>query len=413
MARIAYLSPMPPARTGVATYSAAVLRDLRATGFTRRHRVYVPGATESLEAAVTRSDLAVYHLGNNLRYHGEIYGLAVRRPGLVVLHDLALDDLARGLVDRGDPTGDRTVAEALAARDRLDGTAPEGPLGTPWSALAVRRALGVIVHAPFGRRYLESFGSRTPVHVVPHPVPPAAGAPARSRARRIRARHPGKVLVGVLGDIGEAKGIGSVLDAARILGDPVHVAVVGRRIPGYDVAREIDEREMTDRVSVAPDVDDRDFTAWLMASDVVVNLRHPHRGEVSGTVVRAMRVGKATVVSAVGTYLDWPEGTVVRVPAGRPDPADLAAALEPLVRDRSAREAVGERARAALERQEREHHTAGGYARAIEETLRRVRDPGQATVERWAAAMADLGATPGAPGGDYLEALEEISRPTS
>ena len=43
------------------------------------------------------------------------------------------------------------------------------PLRIPWCAHAVRRSRGVIVHSEFGRRYLEEFGCKTPVFVVPHP----------------------------------------------------------------------------------------------------------------------------------------------------------------------------------------------------------------------------------------------------
>jgi glycosyltransferase involved in cell wall biosynthesis len=417
MARIAFLSPVPPARTGVATYASDVLRDLATTGFTKRHRLHVPRPNESLDAAVARSDLAVYHLGNNHRYHGEIYRLAVRRPGLVVLHDLALDDLVRGLIDARDPPGYRTEAEAIAARRALGTFVPEGPLDTPWCALAVRRARGVVVHAPFGRRYLEAFGCRTPIHVVPHPVPPPVSARVRRRARRISARHPGRVIIGVLGDIGRAKCIDSVLDAAGLMGDNVHVAVVGRRIPGYDVGAAIKNRRMTGRVTVVHNVRDVDFMAWIVASDVIVNLRHPHRGEVSGTVVKGMRVGKPVLVSSVGSYLDWPEGTVVRAPAGHPDPSVLAETLDPLVRNPGLRAAIGRSARDLIDRQDRNNATARDYGSAVEQTLRLLRDPGQATVERWAAAWADLGAVSAGArrlSGDYLEALDEIvSAPTT
>ena len=417
MARIAYLSPVPPMSSGVATYSAAVLRDLRETGFTKHHRLDVPKPRQSLEAAVARSDVAVYHVGNNLRFHGEIYGLAVRRPGLVVLHDLALDDLVRGLVDAADPLGDRSEAEALAVRRHHRGIVREGPLETPWCALAVRRSRGVVVHAAFGQRYLEALGCRTPIYVIPHPVPSPPSARVRRLASRIRARHPGRTILGVLGDIGEAKGIDAVLDAARQLGEAVHVAVVGRRIPGYDVFRSVNERNMASRVTVRPNVSDVDFMAWVVASDVVVNLRHPHRGEVSGTLLRAMRAGKPSVVSAVGSYLDAPEGTVVTIPGGPPDPGMLAATLAPLVRDPGARAAIGRRARAAMERQQRERVTARSDGAAIEETLRRLRHPAAAPVERWAAAMADLGVTQREAGrgfgSEYLEALDEIvARPT-
>ncbi|MGH2684244.1 MAG: hypothetical protein ACRDJP_02105, partial [Actinomycetota bacterium] len=87
MATIAFLSPQPPARTGVATYAADVLRALRRSDLLREHRIDAPWPLGGRTVEVMdRSDLAVYHLGNNAEFHGEIYRLAVGRPGLVVLH---------------------------------------------------------------------------------------------------------------------------------------------------------------------------------------------------------------------------------------------------------------------------------------------------------------------------------------
>lgn len=357
--------------------------------------------------------MALYHIGNNPSFHGEIYGLAIRHPGLVVLHDLALDDLAKGLLDTGDPFGSRTREEALTAAERLEGPLAEGPLETPWCALVARRARGVIVHSPYARRYLEAFGCRTPVHVVPHPSMPGPMWRSRLVARRLRSRHSGRVLVGVLGDIGRAKAIEVVLDAALRLGPRVHVAVVGRRIPGYDVEAEVTARGMGDRVTVDADVTDAEFMAWLLACELVVNLRHPHRGEVSGTLIRAMQEGIPAVVSPVGTYLDWPEGTVVPTAPGPPRAEALAATLEPLVAEPSRRREIGEVARRYLARLRREQATARGYRAAVDHTLGLLRDPAEDAVGRWAGALADMGASPDGVrrglGAEYLDALEEIA----
>src|SRR5687768_16574235 len=117
MARIAFLSPMPPARTGIATYSAQVLASLGETGFKKRNRVDVLWPLDPrVDETVASADLAVYHVGNNAEFHGEIYRLAVRHPGLLMLHDLAIDDLVRWFRDTGDPLGMRAVAEAEIGR---------------------------------------------------------------------------------------------------------------------------------------------------------------------------------------------------------------------------------------------------------------------------------------------------------
>lgn len=399
MARIAYLSPMPPARTGIATYSAQVLASLKEIGFHKQHRIDVLWPLDPrVDETVASADLAIYHVGNNAEFHGEIYRLAVRHPGLLMLHDLAIDDLVRWFRDTGDPLGMRAVAEAEPARLRLYETHPEihGPLETPWCAHLVRRARGVMVHSAFGAEYIEGIGSRTPVHVVPHPViaPPRAARRAPKKAREIREGLGTAFVVGVLGDMGASKGIDAVLDAVAHLEGDVRVAIVGRRIPGYDVDAVVADSRVADRVSVVGDASERDFYAWLHAADVIVNLRYPHRGEVSGTLARAMAAGKPTIVQAMGSYLDAPEDAVVRIPAGEPDALELAEALSRVRSDGSLRERVGARAREVSERLQAEQVTAHAYRDAIESTLSLLGDPVRWATERWAAALATSAPTP-------------------
>ncbi|HEX2030478.1 MAG TPA: glycosyltransferase family 4 protein [Actinomycetota bacterium] len=414
MARIAYVSPLPPAPTGIASYSAAVLPRLRRTGVGRIDAVWpVDGRAEE---AVGRADLAVYHIGNNLDFHRDVYGLAVRHPGLVVLHDLSLDDLGGALLAVNDPLGPPTRAEALATAARLaDGPAVDEPLRVPWCAFLARRSRGILVHSEFGRRYLEAFGCRTPAFVVPHPPveTPAAIRRAARRARRLRRRvAPEGVLVGVLGDVGAAKGIEAVVEAVARVGPPARLAIVGRRIPMYDIEEVLARSGHRDLVTVAQDVSDADFLAWLAACDVVVNLRHPHRGEVSGTLLRAFQAGVPAVVSATGTYLDWPEGAVVRVPPGPPDADTLAPVLDGLVRDPARRAEIGRRGHALADRLAAEDATARGYRRAIDATVALATDPARGALARWADALADVGATPETAarglGVDYADALDEL-----
>lgn len=422
MARVAFLSPLPPVPTGIAGYAQAVLDRLRRREIGHDLVPRSPRSLEEAERLVERSDLAVYHVGNNPLFHRDIYGASVRHPGLVVLHDLGLDDLANGLDAASDPAAAPTRAEARRAERTLreSGLEVDPPLATPWCAYLVRRARGVIVHAPFGARYLAAIGSRTPVYVVPHPpVPEPSGRRAARAERRVRGRLRGRgPVIGVLGDIGGPKGIDAVIKVLGRIEAPALLAIVGRRIPGFDVRQALRGSGLAERVVVDEDVSDAAFGAWLRACDVVVNLRHPHRGEVSGTLVRAMQAGVPTVVSATGTYLDCPEDAVVRVPAGPPDPEALTEALRGLLDDPARRRRIGERAREHAERLDREDATAQGYVRAIEATLRIVRDPGRPAIARWAAALADVGAGEAeierGLGSGYVDALAALTdEPTS
>src|ERR1039457_2274863 len=72
---VGFHSPLPPAPTGVADYSAALLGALRQSG--------------PVEPDAATADVHLYHLGNN-HLHREIYARALRQPGVVVIHDAVL-----------------------------------------------------------------------------------------------------------------------------------------------------------------------------------------------------------------------------------------------------------------------------------------------------------------------------------
>jgi len=420
--RVAFLGPVPPTPTGIATYDRAVLDGLDRIGFTKelpvdvfwpvhqRHFSEVPGYL-----------LGVYQLGNNVEFHLDIYRMVWHTPGLIVLHDLALDDFVRGLQSATDPLGFVAVREALDARARLrslDARRNE-PLRIPWAAAVARKARGIVVHSEFCRRYLEGFGCRTPIFVVPHPPVEEASAilASEARGRQLRAKveaRGGRILVVAPGDMNEAKRLDALLKAAASLPADVHVALVGRKVPTYDVWPAAHGSGLGERLHVEQDVRDQDFLGWLHAADIVVDLRHPHRGEVSGSLARAMQVGRPTIVSATGTYLDAPEGTTLSVTAGITNPVELAGRILTLAEDPALRLRMGETARAYMDDLRASEATAHGYADAIRATIAVVNDATSPAMDRWARALADIGVSQAyldaGYGLSYAQALESFKR---
>ena len=88
-----------------------------------------------------------------------------------------------------------------------------------------------------------------------------------------------------------------------------------------------------------------------------------------------MQVGRPTLVSATGTYLDLPEDVVVRIAAGRVDPQELADVLTGLADRPEVRARIGEEARRHVETTARLEQTAAGYEEAIEFALWRRAGP--------------------------------------
>src|SRR5271169_1350348 len=78
---VGFDAPLPPVRTGVADYAAALISALRRRG--------------TVDVNARRADVWLYHLGNN-QLHREIYQRALLHPGVVVLHDGVLQHFFLG-----------------------------------------------------------------------------------------------------------------------------------------------------------------------------------------------------------------------------------------------------------------------------------------------------------------------------
>ena len=91
--RAAYFSPLPPARSGIADYSEALIAALRPLA----ELEVFSSAGQPFDAA--RFDVALYHVGNN-GFHDFVYQTALHRPGVVVMHESNLHHLIAELTIR-------------------------------------------------------------------------------------------------------------------------------------------------------------------------------------------------------------------------------------------------------------------------------------------------------------------------
>ena len=62
------------------------------------------------------------------------------------------------------------------------------------------------------------------------------------------------------------------------------------------------------------------FVEYIGACDIVLNLRYPTVGETSGSLQRALGLGKAVIVSDVGAFAELPDDVCLKVPTA-PDRA--------------------------------------------------------------------------------------------
>jgi len=368
--KVAYVSPLPPERSGIADYSALLL----------------PALAGELEVEIVRrgrrlprgADVVLYHLGNDVEAHGWIVRLLERQRGVVVLHDFVLHHLMAGLtVGRGDGAAylDLLEAEAgiagrLLGHGVLDGRIPplweSRPQDFPLVDSVLAQADGVIVHSSYVARHVRMRGYKSPIWQIPHPaweVPRRRPFPLPSRDRTV---------VGCFGNLNATKRLPQLLEAVarlRAEGCGVLLVLAGSVAPGLDLAERaarLGLEEGKDLLLLGRVGEDR---LWdlVLASDICVTLRQPTMGETSGMAIRALSAGKPLVVSENGWFAELPDGVAAKVPVDEWEVDMLTAILTELCTNRSLRESLG---RSALEYASREHgleRVAGLYAAALEE----------------------------------------------
>ena len=86
--RVAFFSPLPPARSGIADYSEALIASMKPLVDLEMFS----GAGCAFDPA--RFDIAVYHVGNN-GFHGFVYEAALQHPDRARTEAL-LEGSARG-----------------------------------------------------------------------------------------------------------------------------------------------------------------------------------------------------------------------------------------------------------------------------------------------------------------------------
>ena len=403
--KVAYFSPMPPERTGIADYSALLLPALG-------DRLDVTVVKRGRRKAPRGTDVSLYHVGNNPDAHAWIDDALHREPGVVDLHDFVLHHLVAGMtVGRRNGHGyldamerEYGVVGRLLAHGVLDKRIPplweSRPADFPLASFVLEHATGVIVHSRTVSDLVRASGFTRPVWVVPHPAWPVNQiAPVRI------ATGP---VIGCFGVVNASKRIPELLDATakvRKAHPDVTLLLVGPTSPGFDLERRLQRLGLAEEGLVREGWTDEARLWQLMAgADVAVNLRHPTMGETSGSVIRALSLGKPLVVSDVGWFSELPDEVAVKIPTGDDEVPVLTAALELLVTRADVREAMGV---AGVELARREHdlgRVAELYAAALEEAAGgdAVAD---AVLREVSEAAADVGIS-----GDAAEAREIARR---
>ena len=376
---LAYFTPLPPARSGIADYSRDLLPALQPlvdlTLFVDRPEEAAATWRNRFDVAATADyprrrwefDLALYHMGNN-RQHTAIYALLRRYPGVVVLHDYVLHHLMATL------GYGRELGYALGAAGAWGvrfGRIPPPIDSLPLNQRLLDTSLGVIVHSRYVAELIRAARPDLALSVVPMPVTLLPPVPAAAQLRAALGLPEDALVLASLGQITPNRQPALSLRVFSRLQrrfPNLHYVIVGE---ARDVAigALIAELPATAQaqVHVTGFVDDpAQFDAYLALADVVLNVRYPTMGETSGVALRALAAGKPLVVFDLGWYHELSEGAVKVAPM---DEASLVAEVARLLDSAETRAALGQAGRVAIANQHTPSAAAAAYRAFLESVL--------------------------------------------
>jgi SAM-dependent methyltransferase/glycosyltransferase involved in cell wall biosynthesis len=384
--RLNWFSPLPPMKSGIADYTQRLLPALchvaeivlwttqdvwepalEAYAEVRRYRL-----KEMPWADVNRGTMSVYHIGNNHRFHSDIWQVSRQHAGIVILHDTALQQFFAGLFREQN----RDRAGYLALMERYYGAVGRQDAEDFWvgrltieylaqhyrlTPLALENALGGVVHTRPG---LEELTCQTPCPLtyvpLPYPASPHTYQEHGSDTDRKPGGPPYRLIV--FGHIGENRRLSSLLQALAAFPERqlLRLDIYGDLWDSDRVHLQIASLGLQQLVTLHDLVPAEELEAALSTAHLAINLRFPTMGEASVSQLQIWDHALPSLVTKVGWYANLPEEAVAHV---RPDHeiADIQTHLRAFLDDPGRFAKMGERSRRILE----SDHSPAAYAQAI------------------------------------------------
>ena len=413
--RMAYVSPLPPERSGIADYSAELVPELArhydVELIVSQAAVDDPWIEANLplrsvawfEAHAHGYDRVLYHFGNS-PMHQHMFALLERHPGIVVLHDFYLGNIIHHLEHTGYAPG--AFQQALYDSHGFAALADQRKIGInasvwkyPCNKALLDQASGVIVHSRYPAQLAEQWygpSSNRKWRTLPL-LRARHGGAERVAARSALMLAPSDFVVCSFGLLGPTKRNDALLAAwlaSPLAQDPnCRLVFVGAPDPGAygrGFARQLEQARCARPIEITGFVPQELYRTWLAAADCAVQLRIQSRGETSAAILDCLLYGVPAIANAHGSSAELPDDALVKL-ADDFTIAELADALARLRDDAGLRTVLSMRGGAYIDADHSPAQVGRKYVEAIEHFA--AADAGAAlaaAIARIAPADADL-----------------------
>lgn len=421
--KLAFVSPLPPERTGIADYSAELLpalsRYYQIDVIVSQIKVSDPWVRANCNICTAdeflinsdQYDRVLYHFGNS-PFHQYMVPLLKAVPGVVCLHDFYLSGYSSYMEIYGQ-SGSHWIRDLYTAHgyhavaERVHNPDPAAVIYKyPCNFFVLQKAVGIIVHS----KYAQSLARDWYGHGRDWAVIPLLRRPPE--IERPEASGPGLPdhAFGVcsFGALDVTKMNHRLLSAwlnSRLADDPDCYLIFVGEIPGNpygrDLAETIKKSRAKDRIRITGWVSHETYRGWLARASVAVQLRAGSRGETSAAVMDCMNYGLPTIVNAHGSNAELPLDAVCLL-SDEFEENELVKALETLRQDPLKQKELGQKARETILNRHSPEASARLYAEAIENFFHKAKTDRHHLVQKLAAT----GGLPDDKG--YLQGLASI-----
>lgn len=389
--RIAFFTPLSPLKTAIADHSEGLIPHLANladvdlvidTGYeptnpeiTRCFNIY---NFRDFPAQADRYDAVLYAMGDDASFHGYIYHMLQKFPGVVILHDATLHRTMIHLtLGQGRPElYHREMRYAYGISDPnipqqiISGHGDEYVRRYPFFERVVDSSLGVIVHNNYARRQVQRYCPYAQVTQINQHFFLPPGFPDQTDVAGLRV-HWGledRLVVGSFGIFVPDKRLDACLRAFAQLRQRHPEAVyllVGSHPRDFDLPGMIQRLGLEEHVRLTGWLDPIRFTQHMHLADIGIHLRYPHIGGTPFTPIRLMGLGVPTIVSDIGPLDELPEGACAKVPPDQFEVATLLAVLTYLADHEVVRSRLGKNGADWIRRRHDAACIAGQYIATI------------------------------------------------
>ena len=393
--KMAYISPLPPERSGISDYSAELLPEL-----SRHYDIEVIVEQDIIADPWIRANCllrsvewfknhshdyerVLYHFGNS-PFHQHMFDLLEQVPGCVVLHDFFLGHVTEYI---GAMSGNGNIWPATLysehgyspLHDRFKGEVSKIAWKYPCNRRVLSASRGVIVHAAHSIQLATHWYGNNAADdwkIIPLLRIPVLNN-EQGTARRMLNLADDEFVVCSFGMLGPNKLnhrlLESWLASALSRDEKCTIVFVGENVSGdygAKLLQTIANSGLQARIRITGWVDSVNFKYYLSAANIAVQLRTLSRGETSAAVLDCMNYGLATIVNINGSMADLSDEGVWKLP-DEFENSQLINALETLWREPVRRDKLGMRAREIIRIQHAPRTCADQYAEAIEVMYRK------------------------------------------